>query len=160
MSPSACWSSPYAATARGPDPVRRLLARWFTREAPPASARLGRKGEALACRHLRKRRYRVLARNVRTARGEADIVALAPDRRTIVVVEVKARTRSANLPSTGERAISAEKKRRLIAVAQEIARRRRWQDRPLRIDVVAIDQAVGQRPVIRHHERAVTLNDR
>lgn len=136
--------------------LRRLLGR----EASPASARLGRRGESLACRHLRRRRYKIIARNVRTPAGEADIIAMAPDRRTIVVVEVKTRTLSGGFPAAGERAITREKKRRLIAVTMQIARGRGWADRPLRIDVIVIEQDGRNAPVIRHHERAVTLRDR
>lgn len=136
------------------------LHRLLIRDASPATARLGRRGESLACKHLRRRRYRIIDRNVRTPAGEADIVALAPDRRTIVVVEVKARTLSGGFPAAGERAITRDKKRRLIVVTMQIARRRGWTDRPLRIDVIAIEQDGRNAPVIRHHERAVTLRDR
>lgn len=137
-------------------PVRLL----GLRSAPP-SARRGSRGEKLARKHLRRSRYRILGRNVRTPAGEADIVALAPDKKTIVIVEVKTRALSrGRLPASGERAITADKKRRLIRVTRLIALQRNWADRPLRIDVIAIDEPATGRPVIRHHQQAVTLRDR
>ncbi|MBU22732.1 MAG: hypothetical protein CL476_06460 [Acidobacteria bacterium] len=50
---------------------------------------LGRQGETLACRALRRLGYAILDRRYRTRFGELDIVAR--DRATLVFVEVKAR---------------------------------------------------------------------
>jgi putative endonuclease len=52
-------------------------------------AALGRLGETLACVHLARRGFAVLARNQRTAAGEIDIVAF--DGHTLLFVEVKTR---------------------------------------------------------------------
>lgn len=140
--------------------LRRLLARWRDDE-PPDRAALGRRGERAAARRLRRAGYRVLGRNVRIAGGEADIVCLAPDRSTIVVVEVKTRLRrgrgglSDTVPA--EAAVNADKRRRLGAIARGLARANGWSDRPARIDVVAIDwpwtdgEGLG-RPRLRHYE--------
>ncbi len=49
---------------------------------------LGRFGEDLACRFLKKRGYRILQRNYRKPWGEIDIIGRAPDR-TLVFFEVK-----------------------------------------------------------------------
>lgn len=138
----------------------RFAVRLFRRAPRSDSARRGVRGEKLARKHLRRNRYRILERNLRTPFGEADIVALAPDHKTIVIVEVKTRAVSQGLPSNGERAITRAKKQRLIRVTQLIARKRNWLDRPLRIDVIAIDEPDSGKPVIRHHQRAVTLRDR
>jgi len=54
-----------------------------------APGALGRAGETLAAEHLRRRGITVVARNVRTAEGEIDIVAR--DRGTLVFIEVKTR---------------------------------------------------------------------
>ncbi len=128
---------------------------------------LGPKGERMAARRLRKSGYRVLARNVMTAAGEADLVCLAPDKRTIVVVEVKARRVGGAASAAGvsggggglaippEAAVGHRKQRRLLSVAQLVARSHGWTDRPLRIDVVAIEAPERGRPTIRHHENAV-----
>ena len=40
---------------------------------------------------LKRAGYRIVGRNVHVPMGEADLVCVAPDRRTVVVVEVKSR---------------------------------------------------------------------
>jgi putative endonuclease len=50
---------------------------------------LGRRGEEVAVRHLHRRGFAVFARNVRTARGEIDLIAF--DGTTLAFVEVKTR---------------------------------------------------------------------
>ncbi len=56
---------------------------------------LGRRGEQLAAEHLRRGGLELLARNVRTARGEIDLIAFEPaggaDGGVLVFVEVKTR---------------------------------------------------------------------
>ncbi|MCR9218386.1 MAG: YraN family protein, partial [bacterium] len=113
-----------------------------------------------AAKHLRRKRYKVIARNLRTAVGEVDLLCLAPDRRTIVIVEVKTRTaaRGGQAPRVApELALNRAKQRKLITVAQDLARRKKWVGRAVRIDLVAIDVGADGRPAIRHHENAVTL---
>jgi putative endonuclease len=131
----------------------------------PGSQRdpLGSRGEAAASRFLRKKKYRVLARNVRVRFGEADLLCLAPDRRTVVVVEVKTRrVESADarpyLPP--EASITHEKRKKLTAVLMHLARANRWQDRPLRVDAVGVEWPEKGKPVIRHHEGVVRVNPR
>ena len=51
---------------------------------------LGRAGEKLVCKYLKKRGYQIVARNYVTPFGEADIVALKDG--TYCLVEVKTRT--------------------------------------------------------------------
>lgn len=119
---------------------------------------LGERGERHAAGHLRRAGYRILARNLRIGSGEADLVALAPDRRTIVVVEVKTRVVGRTHPAP-ERSITAHKRAKLLGVARAVAARGRWQDRPIRIDVIAIDWPVGRGlPSLRHYPNAVTGN--
>ncbi len=128
---------------------------------------LGAAGERAAARFLKRAGYRVLARNVRVRVGEADLVCLDRDRRTIVIVEVKARRRgSAGHPASDsiapEAAITAHKQRKLREITRSLVKLNRWDDRPVRIDVVAIEwpaDATGKgrrgRPTIRHYEGAV-----
>ena len=65
--------------------------------SPRAAARarrrlaIGRLGEQAAAEHLRRRGFEILARNVRTAAGEIDLVAAGAQ--AIVFVEVKTTTR-------------------------------------------------------------------
>ena len=49
----------------------------------------GQEGEAEAERYLRRKGYRIVARNVRSSLGELDLVA--EDGQTLVFIEVKAR---------------------------------------------------------------------
>jgi putative endonuclease len=50
----------------------------------------GQQGEEIARKYLRRKRYKILGTNVRTWRGELDIIARK--KRTLVFVEVKTRT--------------------------------------------------------------------
>lgn len=126
------------------------------RRGRPAPDRLGPAGERLAARRLRRAGLRILARNVRRPYGEIDLVALAPDRRTIVFVEVKTRAVDGSAPAPPpEAAITARKRATLLRLAHDVSRRRGWAGRPLRIDVVAIDWPASGPPIIRHHEDAI-----
>lgn len=128
---------------------------------------LGPLGERAAGRFLRRAGYRVLGRNVRVRAGEADLVCEAPDRRTVVIVEVKSRRRGAGSHPASESiapeaSITAHKKRKLVAVTRSLVRLNRWEDRPVRIDVVAVEWPVRgrRRPTIRHFVGAVGLESR
>jgi putative endonuclease len=96
---------------------------------------LGKAGEELACRELRRRGYVVLARRYRTRFGEIDIVC--EDGRTIVFVEVKAR-RTARYGEAIE-TISFRKRRKIGAMALDYLAWTGRVDDPCRFDVVAID---------------------
>lgn len=98
-------------------------------------AALGRWGEDLAARELRRRGYEVLERNQRVGRGEVDLVARQGE--TVVLVEVK--TRRAGAFGEARDAISTAKARRLVALGQRHAQSAGATD--WRIDVVAIDVA-------------------
>ena len=85
-------------------------------------------------------------------RDEADIVALAPDRRTLVIVEVK--TRRAERPSPEEQ-VGRAKRRHLLRLAGRLASSAEAEGRPIRLDVIAIVWPERGRPTVRHHEAAV-----
>jgi len=117
---------------------------------------LGPWGERVAARRLRKSGHRILGRNVVTFVGEADLLTLAPDRKTLVIVEVKSRRVEAGAGGPPpEAAITAVKQRKLLLIAQAIASNRNWTG-PVRIDVVAVERPARGKPVVRVHERAVT----
>lgn len=131
---------------------------WSPRTRPNRPADLGAAGERHACRLLRRCGYRVLAKNMWSAMGELDLVAEAPDRRTIVFVEVKTRaaTPGGSSGPPPEANITAKKQRKLLALAHHTARRHGWLDRPWRIDVIAIEWPPDGAPIIRHHQNAIT----
>ena len=77
----------------------------------------GRRGEALAALWLRLKGYRVLARHVRTAVGEIDLVARRG--RVVAFVEVKVRADRAQ----ASQAILAQQRRRIHRAAQMFLQR-------------------------------------
>jgi len=95
---------------------------------------LGKSGEDLACRELRRRGYEILTRRFRTRLGELDIVAR--DGTTIVFVEVK--TRTTVRFGTPSEAVTSLKQRRIWLMATDYLQRQGWDNRPCRFDVVAI----------------------
>lgn len=124
-----------------------------------ALRRIGRRGERAAARFLRRAGYRVLGRNTRSRLGEADLVCLDPDGRTIVIVEVRSRLMPAAPdrrdlpPEASVRTAKIEQVRRVAAI---IRASNGWLDRPCRIDLVAVEWVGGsRRPIVRHHVNAM-----
>lgn len=138
----------------------RRLATWLhpgpRQVATGARDPLGPMGEREAAKLLRRKGYRILGRNLRVPMGEADILCRAPDRRTIVLVEVKARRVHADkfLPAP-EQSVHAFKQSKLTSILKHLARANKWSGRPLRIDVVAVEYPHHGRPIIRHHEGVI-----
>ncbi|MEM8835188.1 MAG: YraN family protein [Planctomycetota bacterium] len=134
-----------------------MRAPWRRSIASLDTKALGDLGERAAARWLRRNRYRVLLRNETCAVGEADLIALGPDKRTVVFVEVKTRRASA---VEGERRpeanITERKRAKLLHVARTISRDRGWLGRPLRIDVIAVELSDRAAPRVRHYENAIT----
>ncbi|MCB9844533.1 MAG: YraN family protein [Phycisphaeraceae bacterium] len=134
--------------------LRALVAR-------PARAgshnRLGARGERAAARFLKRRGYRVLARNARTVAGEADLVCQGPQAQR-VIVEVKTRVRDPENPVPPEVNVTSRKRATLASIARHLARANRWDPATLRIDVVTVEYVPGRRaPEIRHILDAVSL---
>lgn len=75
----------------------------------------GRRAENIAAWWLRFQGYRILARRVRNARGEIDIIAYRFG--VTAFVEVKSRSKDSDL----EQSINAHKMRRVVAAAHAIA---------------------------------------
>jgi putative endonuclease len=108
---------------------------------------LGRRGEDLAHRYLRRLKYVIVARNYRPASGapgEIDLIARAG--RKLIFVEVK--MRASNTISFPERAVDDKKQRYVIRTARDYARRANvdWDD--VRFDIIAITGL--RKPVIEH----------
>ncbi len=99
-------------------------------------AALGRRGEDLAHRYLRRRGYTIVARNYRTAAGDAEADLIAWDGDTLVVVEVKARSSTEYGPP--ERAIGEDKRAHLRRVARSYARKTDTPLERVRFDQVTV----------------------
>ncbi len=109
--------------------ANRLLA-WFRR--PPKT--LGRRGEDLAVRALRRAGYRILDRNAQLGRYEIDIVAREGD--TTAFVEVK--TRRSDDPVPPEENVHHEKRRHIRAAAHVYIQRENDPAMYYRFDIVAV----------------------
>ncbi|MBA2117554.1 YraN family protein [Bremerella alba] len=113
---------------------------------------LGQRGEAFACRYLRRKRYKIVARQDRTRLGEIDIIAV--QQRTIVFIEVK--TRSAQEKGLPAEAVNRDKQERLTRAALAYMRRHNLLGNcAARFDVIAIVWPEGQtKPTLSHIENA------
>lgn len=105
----------------------------------------GRRGETLAAWYLRLKGWRILARRVKTPRGEIDLIARRGD--TVAFIEVKWRERAADL----DHAIDAYRLRRVAAAAEAVAHRYTKGAAVQRIDVLLL--APGRWP--RHMANAL-----
>jgi putative endonuclease len=111
---------------------------------------LGIIGENLAVSALAARGYAILDRRYRTAHGEIDIIARDGD--TIVFVEVRAKGTAEC--GTAAESVTAQKQRRVVRMAVDYLARKRLTGQPCRFDVVAIDDAFGDDPVLTVYQAA------
>jgi len=102
---------------------------------------LGHWGERLAVRKLLASGYDVVAQNYRCPAGEMDIVAR--DGEDWIFVEVK--TRRGDRFGLPEEAITRQKARRLLRVAEYYLQEHGLQDSSWRVDVIAIELDVRGR---------------
>ena len=115
-----------------------------------ARSDLGRRGEDVAVRELKRLGYEILERRWRTRIGEIDVVAREGD--TVVVVEVKARTRS-DYGSPGL-AVDGAKRRKLLKLARAYLGKARNPDVSVRFDVVEVTFPPGKAPRVDVHRSA------
>ena len=95
---------------------------------------LGKKGEELALRFLKKRGYQIIEKNYTCQMGEMDIIAREKD--TLVFIEVK--TRTSTIFGPPQLAVNNAKQRQLSKVALYYLKEKRLEDIKARFDVVAI----------------------
>lgn len=96
---------------------------------------IGKKGEELAIRFLKKNGYRILKKNYVCKLGEMDIIAR--DKDTLVFIEVK--TRTSNLFGPPQMAVNLSKQTKLSKVALNFLKENKIEDIKARFDVVAIE---------------------
>jgi putative endonuclease len=103
---------------------------------------LGQRGEDLAAKELERRGYTIVARRWRCRLGEIDLVAQDGD--ILVVVEVKARSRTDYGPAID--AVDARKRRKLVQLAEVYLKSRRLRNVSVRFDVVGVTALPSARP--------------
>jgi putative endonuclease len=115
---------------------------------------LGRRGERLAARELRRAGLSILGRDYRCPAGEIDLIALDSSTRppTIVFVEVKARADDSYTAPEG--AVDADKQQRLRRAARYYIAARGAQQYAVRFDVIAVVAPPGDKPRITHFRDA------
>jgi len=106
----------------------------------------GDHGERLAGKYLKRKGYKIVAKNYRTPFGEIDIVAR--DDASLVFVEVK--TRSNTRHGYPEMNVHPAKLRHFVSAAQNFISEKGFEC-PYRLDVVSIDFSDGKAD-IRHFE--------
>lgn len=106
---------------------------------------LGRKGEELAVRFLRRRKYRILERNYRVRSGEVDIIAR--DGPTLVFIEVK--TRASDGYALPIESVGFPKQQKLRRLAEYYLAGHDFPDCDVRFDVISIVGTAGS-PRIEH----------
>jgi len=95
---------------------------------------LGKKGEEIALRFLKKKGYKIIERNYVCKLGEMDIIAREKD--TLVFVEVKTRTSMAFGPP--QLAVNSTKQMQLSKVALYFLKEKHLEEVKARFDVVAV----------------------
>ena len=126
-----------------------MFLRLLRRRRAVSAADIGRTGERLAVKAMKRAGYRVLARNVRTPRGEVDVLAVERDHH--VVVEVKTRSADTGLPP-GCR-LGGRQKRRLLAAGAWLAKKNAGRRLELRFDLVSVTLGPGRPRVVIHRGR-------
>ena len=129
---------------------KRLLGR-----KKKSTSDLGKRGEMIAAARLQRSGYRVVAKNVRTRIGEIDLICEAPDKKTVVVVEVKTRKREEGDRPHAEASITRRKGAKLAALTRWMRRANGWEDRPVRIDVVSVEMLGSGKADVRHVQGAI-----
>ena len=125
------------------------------RKWTPAQA-LGRRGEDLAHRYLRRRGFTIVARNYRLPSGDAEADLIAWEAETLVFVEVKSRETADFGPP--ERAIGEEKRKHLLRIAREYTRKTETPWDRIRFDVVTV--VMTRPPVIELYRDALPTKAR
>jgi putative endonuclease len=114
---------------------------------PKDSRSSGRRGEDLACKFLKKDKYKILEKNFSCRQGEIDIIA--EDRKGVVCfVEVKARSRQDyGLPIE---AVTHSKQKKLLATAFIYLETNKMESKDMRFDIVSVDLISEEAQIIKN----------
>ena len=114
----------------------------------------GQAGESAAEEYLRRKGYRILARNLRSPLGELDLVA--EDGQVLVFVEVKARR--TDVFGGAIHAVHHRKQGKLIQLAAQYLARHHIKNRLCRFDVVLLQGSDAVAPQIEHIQNAFEVS--
>lgn len=95
---------------------------------------VGDSGEEVACKHLKKKHYKILERNYKNPVGEIDIIA--KHKGVIIFVEVK--TRTSDFFGLPREAVDEYKQEKIRRVALGYLKRSRAMDSLIRFDVIEV----------------------
>lgn len=115
---------------------------------------LGKAGEDLAERYLKRQGYAIVERNYRCPLGEIDLIAL--NKRVVVFVEVK--TRRVDTSGAPLESVNAVKQRRLKRTALHYLSKHRLHDRDVQFDVVGISLR-SDPPAVQHVRHAFDFSE-
>lgn len=104
---------------------------------------LGKEGEELALKKMKRMGYKCIARNYRCVLGEIDMIALHRD--CLVFIEIK--TRKGRSLGYAKEAIDGRKRRQLSKVALAYMKANNCCDTKSRFDVVAIHMGDGKEEI-------------
>ena len=117
---------------------------------------IGRRGEDLAAAWLEQRGYTILERNWRRPCGELDLIA----ERDGEIVGVEVKTRTGNAMGEPEEAVTRSKQRKLMLTIQTYLMEAGAEQRPYRLDVLAVRLAPnGAYLETRHYPAAFALEE-
>ncbi|MDD5341961.1 MAG: YraN family protein [Patescibacteria group bacterium] len=115
--------------------------------------KIGQLGESLARRYLENQGYIVLAKNIRTKKGELDLIC--QKNQLVVFVEVK--TRRSKTYGLAEEAITHKKALTLAKITQDYLMKNLLENRRFRIDLIVVELDNQSNKVkIRHVENAIS----
>ncbi|MBW1888064.1 MAG: YraN family protein [Deltaproteobacteria bacterium] len=104
---------------------------------------LGKRGEELALKKVKRLGYKCIARNYRCALGEIDLIAKDGD--CLVFIEIK--TRKGKSLGYAKEAVNERKKRQLTKVALAYMKAKDCVNVKSRFDVVAINLSQGKEQI-------------
>jgi putative endonuclease len=120
---------------RGPGKAKKVLA-----------YELGKSGEDVAIKYLKKKKYKVIVKGFRFLRGEIDIIAYDGD--TLVFIEVK--TRQNTRFGQPEESVTPAKRKQLRRVAEGYLLREHIRDVECRFDVLSLSYDELEGYSVRH----------
>jgi len=141
---------PRAARTPDPNPSEqsgafgrwRFWRRWF-----------GQRSERYAAKYLRKHGYKILAVNIADRRGELDLLVMAPDRTTLVVVEVRSTSQAD--PHIAASTVDFRKQKRISDATLRFLQKHRLFQIVCRFDIFAIAwPELAREPSVLHIENA------